>query len=185
LRLHAYARLTAHWCRTPGERNCSSSKLPWMYRVTKSASFHGLTEASVTWLVLGLVGPLMPAGVVALIAILRKTSPMYGPLFALAGVAVVLCALLLRPFATDGRRKSLKFGLDAAWNLWAFIGVGLLFVSIGTIGGDMAKLESQLKMLSPGWLSFAFITVCSTAAARFSLAMADWIASRRPKQAGT
>lgn len=109
---------------------------------------------------------------------------MYGPLLALALVAFALCLLLIRPSVTDNQRKAVKLGLDAAWNLWSFIGVGLLFVSIGTIGGDIAKLEAHLKTLSPGWLSLVFITVCSTAAARFSMAIAEWIVSRRPK-AGT
>ena len=180
MRLHASAHLTAHWCRTRDEWLSHGIKNIGPFMNTAPTQT-GLTPTSTIWLFLGLVGPLIPGGVLALMALLRRASPTYGPLLALTISAVVLVFLLLRPSVTENHRKSFKLGLDAAWNLWAFIGVGLLFVSAGTINGDTLKLETQLKSVGPTLLSLIFITVCSTAAARISMAVAEWVVSRRPK----
>lgn len=114
----------------------------------------------------------MAAGLVALAG---QAVPTCGPLVLILLAAAVFTFLLMRQKTfNEGRRKALKMGLDTAWNLWAFLGVGTLFVSFA--GG--VRLEAFLGRLTPGWLSVVFVAACTVAAARFSLSLAEMLLLR-------
>ena len=138
--------------------------------MTQKLNSYGIQPSDWTWLFIGLVGPLLPALVAGVVALTRQNVPTYGPLLLLAISAAALIIIVVREqVITEGHRKALKAGLDKAWNLWTFLGVGTLFITFA--GG--AKLEDLLGQLTVGWVSAVFIAVCTVAAARFSLSFAE------------
>lgn len=141
-----------------------------------------MTPGERAWVFVGLVVPLVPLLIAALVGLLQRVLPTYGAAAALLLAAVLSMALLQRPMFTEGRRKIIKAGLDVAWNLWTFITTIVLFTSVAFIQGDKLKLDNLLKLLTSGWITIAFAVIGTAAAARLSVAGAEWMQSlrRRP-----
>ncbi len=144
-----------------------------------------MTPGERAWVFVGLVVPLMPLFIAALVGLLQRALPTYGAAAALLLAAVSFMALLQRPMFTEGRRKIIKAGLDVAWNFWTFVTTIALFTSVAFIQGDKLKLDNLLKLLTSGWITVAFAVIGTAAAARLSVAGAEWVQSlrRRPTTA--